>query len=457
MLLTSLPNELLIDIFARLCARDITRLSLTSKQCHLLAMDRVLWNRIYTNSSLLRPPGPFPHQSSRDLAVALLQSEELDVTWSLATSDSEYQSPPPAHRRVLAQHANTMAHLSLILGRWLLVGGEVDVQVYDLDAGALWYLPVGYISGPTNQIKATVYTSDDGVQSAFVVVYSVSDNFAQIYRTVLPQPGMSQQLSFQHVFKKHSEDWDTHKLDVGGDFLVLTSSIAGVTLRNIHTHQEYVVPEPQFTNDPNRRRLAKHSYQTVVTSTHIIIVYARFLRPTWFEVIPFPDASIPGSLVNPMLPVSHSGPGPEWLANTAMLSSTPSSVTILTTRLLPLDAAVLIVELQLKEDGLLNAVTLHRYGMADASSPYHMHILSGEGSEISARGVWFTPQLASRGMLCHALRVTPDLEAESGLRIEVGRHALTEHSSTYSPYAFDGRRGRLAYTEDSEVVILDYV
>lgn len=151
-------------------------------------MDRVLWNRIYTNSSLLRPPGPFPHQSSRDLAVALLQSEELDVTWSLATSDSEYQSPPPAHRRVLAQHANTMAHLSLILGRWLLVGGEVDVQVYDLDAGALWHLPVGYISGPTNQIKATVYTSDDGVQSAFVVVYSVSDNFACVSPTISQVP-----------------------------------------------------------------------------------------------------------------------------------------------------------------------------------------------------------------------------------------------------------------------------
>lgn len=147
-------------------------------------MDRVLWDRIYHNSTLLLPPGPFPYQSSRDLAVALLQSEKLDAAWGLATSDSEYQSPPPAHKRVIAQHANATTHLSLLLGRWLLVGGEVGVQVYDLDARALWQLPVGHISSQTNQIKAAVYTSDDGVQSAFVVVHSIPDNFACVSTTI---------------------------------------------------------------------------------------------------------------------------------------------------------------------------------------------------------------------------------------------------------------------------------
>ncbi|KZP33660.1 hypothetical protein FIBSPDRAFT_1036180 [Athelia psychrophila] len=419
-------------------------------------MDRIVWAGIYHNSSLMRPLGPFPYQSSRDLAVALLQSEKLDATWTLATSDSEYQSPPPAHIRFLAKHANTVAHVSLLLGRWLLVGGKLGVQVYDLDAGSHWHLPVGHISGRTNQITAAVYTSDEGVQSAFVMVYSVSDNFTKIYRTILPQPGVSQQLSFWPVFKKHSEDWDTHKLDVGGDFLVLTSSFAGVAFRNIHTDQEYAVLDPQFTNDLDSQ-LAQRNHQTVVTSTHIIMIYVRFHQPTWFEVIPFPEASVVGSLESPTLSVSHSGPGPEWLANSAVLSSAPASVTILTTQFLPLDAAVLIVELQLKEDGLLNAVTLHRHSFADASSPYRMRVCSGEGAEISARGVWFTPQMASRGMLCHALRITPDLEAESGLIVEVGKHALTEHSSTHTPCAFDGRRGRLAYTEGSDVVILDYV
>lgn len=113
--------------------------------------------------------------------------------------------------------------------------------------------------------------------------------------------------------------------------------------------------------------------------------------------------------------------------------------------------------MQLREDGLLNAVTLHRHRFADASSPYYMHVVSGEGSEISARGVWFTPPMAGAGMICHPLRISTDLEAESGFRFEVGKHALTEHTSTYTPYAFDGRRGRLAYTEGREVVILDYV
>lgn len=147
-------------------------------------MDRIVWAGIYHNSSLMRPLGPFPYQSSRDLAVALLQSEKLDATWSLATSDSEYQSPPPAHIRFLAKHANTVAHVSLLLGRWLLVGGKLGVQVYDLDAGSHWHLPVGHISGRTNQITAAVYTSGEGVQSAFVMVYSVSDNFTCVSTTI---------------------------------------------------------------------------------------------------------------------------------------------------------------------------------------------------------------------------------------------------------------------------------
>lgn len=152
--------------------------------------------------------------------------------------------------------------------------------------------------------------------------------------------------------------------------------------------------------------------------------------------------------------VSHRGSGLEWLANITLLSSTPSRVAIIATIINARgEVAVLIADLQFEEDGLLAMTTLRTQSFDDGVL-YHIHMSPGEGSEISARGVWFMARGARTR--CHALRVTADLEAESGVRLEVGRHALTEHSAPTSS-AFDGCRGRLAYVEGSEVVILDYV
>lgn len=151
-------------------------------------MDRVVWVHIYRNSPLLRPPGPFPYQSSRDLAVALLQSEKLDASWSLATSDLEIRGLSPVHRRVLSESVEVTSPVCLLLGRWLLVGGKLGLQAYDLDAGdACWHLPAGQISRTrrTSQMAAAVYTNDAGVQSAFVAVYSASVKFACVSSAIL--------------------------------------------------------------------------------------------------------------------------------------------------------------------------------------------------------------------------------------------------------------------------------
>lgn len=159
-------------------------------------MDRVFWGQHYRNSSLLRPPGPFPYQSSRDLAVALLKSEKLDATWSSATSDSEIRCPPPVQKRVLSEGVDLMSRVCLLLGRWLLVGGNLGAQAYDLDAGSSWQLPVGQISRTrrTNQMAAAVYTNDDGMQSAFVAIYSGS------LRVVCVSPPISKRLSAYPLF-----------------------------------------------------------------------------------------------------------------------------------------------------------------------------------------------------------------------------------------------------------------
>ena len=114
-----------------------------------------------------------------------------------------------------------------------------------------------------------------------------------------------------------------------------------------------------------------------------------------------------------------------------------------------------ILELQLEENGLLNAVILHQQHFSN-NLPYYMHLSAGTGSVLSARGVGFRGHMASSTTQHHALRIITDPEEESGYTINVCKHALSEQSIPGST-TFDGYRGRLAYVEFREVVILDYI
>lgn len=201
-------------------------------------------------------------------------------------------------------------------------------------------------------------------------------------------------------------------------------------------------------------RFFRHT-QTILTPTHIIIAYRHGGgQPTWFDAVPFPNQSALGSSKDPILSASHRGPALEWLTNITLLSSTPSRVVIMATILhVNGEVSVLIVNLQFKEDGLLAVMKIRTQSFEDVVF-YNVCMSSGKGSEIHSRGVWFMAQGAHTR--CHALRVTTDLEAESGVCLEVGKHALAENIEPTSS-AFDGCRGRLAYVDEREVVIVDYV
>ena len=230
-------------------------------------MDRGLWDQLYNNSSLLRPPGPFAYQSSRDLAIALFKSEKMDAAWSWEASPPA--SLTPVKRRIITDNVNENSHLSLLLGRWLLVGGEPGVQVYDLDATVDWHLPVGNITGKIKQLLSTVSTDGAGVHSAYVAALSARHDFTcvlttflhlprlpslfrRIYHAHLPLSGSSEPISFQLIFEKQSARNFTMShmpaLDVHDDLLVLVSTWGDITVRNIRTNQGYEIPHPQFVS-----------------------------------------------------------------------------------------------------------------------------------------------------------------------------------------------------------------
>ncbi|KAF7965269.1 hypothetical protein HWV62_44707 [Athelia sp. TMB] len=421
MRLFDLPNELLFDIVALLSVQAIIRLSQTSKQFLQLGMDRGLWDQLYNNSYLLRPPGPFAYQSSRDLAIALFKSEKMDAAWSWAASPSA--SPTPVNKRILTDYVNENSHLALLLGRWLLVGGDPGVQVYDLDAAVDWPLSVGNIKGKIRQLLSTASTDGAGVHSAYVATLSAQRDF-------------------------------TPMLDVNGDLLVLVSTWGDITVRNIRTNQGYEIPHPQFELPSDH--LSRFFCQTLVTPTHLIIAYVLDKRPTWFEVLPLPSESSPASSESVSLSVSHRGhAGLSSILNITLLSSTASRVIVMATQHALSKEFAFILELQLEENGLLNSVVLHRQHFPN-NLPYYMHISAGTGSVLSARGVGFRGHMASSTTQHHALRILTDPEEESGYTIDVCKQTLSVQSVPGST-AFDGYRGRLAYVHIRQIIILDYI
>lgn len=139
----------------------------TSSQLLRVTSDRAVWAQLYRTSSFLRPPGPFAYHSAKDLEDTLARSEKLAATWA-----SKGQLQPVSGNVLLTEGLDDPASLSLLLGRWLIVGGRFGMNCYDLDATTQWDRPVAHLPRSVRSIEGRVSTSSTGVHACFVAVIS---------------------------------------------------------------------------------------------------------------------------------------------------------------------------------------------------------------------------------------------------------------------------------------------
>lgn len=139
----------------------------TSKHLRDVTLERLVWDRTYRTSSLIRPPGPFQNQSAKDLEDVLVNSAKFDSIWISNTS------PSAVSKRILKKGLEGKFVTSLLVGRWLLVGSSNLIRCYDLDAQGDWDEPVVQQSTEDNGYKSfqgLTTTNSTGVRAAYLVV-----------------------------------------------------------------------------------------------------------------------------------------------------------------------------------------------------------------------------------------------------------------------------------------------
>lgn len=139
----------------------------TSKHLRDVTLERLVWDRTYRTSSLIRPLGPFPNQSSKDLEDILVHSAKFDAIWISSTT------PSAVRKRILKMGLNRKFATSLLLGRWLLVGSSDFLRCYDLDAQGDWDEPVAQQSTEVRGYKSfqgLTTINSAGVRATYLVV-----------------------------------------------------------------------------------------------------------------------------------------------------------------------------------------------------------------------------------------------------------------------------------------------
>ncbi|KAF9237010.1 hypothetical protein BU15DRAFT_63517 [Melanogaster broomeanus] len=127
-----LPVELIFNILSYLNPREIVHLRVVSKQFREITEDSQLWRTVYASACFLRPPGPFPSQSTKFLERTLLHSEQLFRTWT--------SEPAKITGRVLP--VPNPPQWDVLSGRWFVwMDADMNIRCHDLDTDAeqvLW-------------------------------------------------------------------------------------------------------------------------------------------------------------------------------------------------------------------------------------------------------------------------------------------------------------------------------
>lgn len=118
-----------------------------------------VWKDVYPNAEFVRPPGPFPSQSTHDLENALVRSFRVHRNFRRAGGDRPVKIEATTHRLGMIQYPGVALCASLVFGRFLLVAFRDRVHCYDLN------LP--------NLHPSVIYRSTCGILQSVHCVYAI--------------------------------------------------------------------------------------------------------------------------------------------------------------------------------------------------------------------------------------------------------------------------------------------
>jgi hypothetical protein len=110
-----------------------------SKWFQAITHDREIWKVLYANASFVRPPGPFPSQSTASLERTLVRSTRLAQSWTTQHLRAVSHVEIPFDGKATGDFKNT----DLIGGRWFIVcQSRRRFVLYDTDANVETHEPL---------------------------------------------------------------------------------------------------------------------------------------------------------------------------------------------------------------------------------------------------------------------------------------------------------------------------
>ncbi|KAF8437070.1 hypothetical protein L210DRAFT_2353493 [Boletus edulis BED1] len=133
--LNRLPPEVLHVIFHYLDIPDILRMRRVSRYLNAISHSRQVWTNAYRTAEFVRPPGPFLWQPTYDLEKVLVCGFRVDRNLRNGSGPARMEKPALKMREIRCKQSP--GGVSLVFGRFLLVGFRNEVRCYDLNIEAL--------------------------------------------------------------------------------------------------------------------------------------------------------------------------------------------------------------------------------------------------------------------------------------------------------------------------------
>ncbi|KIJ70421.1 hypothetical protein HYDPIDRAFT_105137 [Hydnomerulius pinastri MD-312] len=128
--LEQLPVEILQDIFCYFDITDIVCIRRISRYFNEVTRSREVWSDAYRRAGFIRPPGPFPTQTSNELERALVTSFKVDR--NLRCGNARRGTPVVTSQEI--RYTGVDLHVCLLFGKYLVIAFSDEVRCYNVDA-----------------------------------------------------------------------------------------------------------------------------------------------------------------------------------------------------------------------------------------------------------------------------------------------------------------------------------
>ncbi|KAG7449832.1 uncharacterized protein BT62DRAFT_1073248 [Guyanagaster necrorhizus] len=443
--LSSLPEDILYNVFYFLSPVSILKVRQVSKDLYSLTRQKIVWTNAYRTSNSFLPVEPPADASAFEVERALLSAIKLDEAW---------RKPQPEHvcKRFLkySPGRSDNIYIKLYHGRYLMIGSRSSFSFYDLDAKPEdWGRPI-FGSGESESTYS-IYrvNTDDSAKVSYISAVAMSrlpQYFIRIWQIDFVGKTLLQVADVpigrnMSSFAKITNGWLVH-----GANRQQGSNAFNAVLFHIPTRRIYEVPVYVPSPGSGEERIFQIDY--IIAPQHLLLMYIS-RRQTLFEAFPLPNTN--DTVINRVLSGSHSGICPSGFTETTFVSASDQakrirllgSVITGPARGMP---GVRVFDVVLKRDGL---ISFPEECYNNPMSGYNLHLtLSRSGA---VRGICMAPTTFT------LLRVDFGPTAAGDMQLDITELGLKMDGVIAYDVDFDGFRGRLCLVRDEGVMILDYI